>query len=46
MYANPKFAAAIDAADDKYTDMGTVKVSKAAISLEAIKARAGIETAV
>lgn len=43
LYANPKFAAAIDAADEKYTDMGTVKVSKPAISLDAIKARAGIE---
>lgn len=42
LYANPKFAAAIDAADEKYTDMGTVKVSKPAISLEAIKARINI----
>ena len=37
-----KFAAAIDAADDKYNSLGTVKVS--APSLEAIKARAGIDT--
>jgi hypothetical protein len=37
-----KFAAAIDAADDKYNSLGTVKVTKP--SLEAIKARAGIET--
>lgn len=46
LYANPTFAAAIDAADEKYTDMGTVKVSKPAISLDAIKARAGIAEAV
>ena len=37
-----KFASAIDAADDKYSSLGTVKVTKP--SLEAIKARAGIET--
>jgi len=35
-----KFAAAIDAADEKYAGLGTVKVTKP--SLEAIKARAGI----
>ena len=46
LYANPTFAAAIDAADEKYTELGTVKVAKPAISLDAIKARAGIETAV
>ena len=46
LYANPKFAAAIDAADEKYTEMGTVKVTKPAISLDAIKARAGITEAV
>lgn len=46
LYTNPKFAAAIDAADEKYTEMGTVKVSKPAISLDAIKARAGITEAV
>ena len=45
LYTNPKFAAAIDAADEKYTDLSTVKVSKAELSLDAIKARAGIETA-
>ena len=39
-----KFGAAIDAADAKYNSMGTVKVTKP--SLEAIKARAGIETEV
>jgi len=37
-----KFASAIDAADHKYNSLGTVKVT--APSLEAIKARAGIET--
>ena len=46
LYANPKFAAAIDAADEKYTELGTVKVAKPAISLDAIKARAGITEAV
>lgn len=41
LYQNPMFAAAIDAADEKYN---TVKVS--GLSLDAIKARAGIvETA-
>jgi len=45
LYANPVFAAAIDAADEKYTDLGTVKVSKAELSLDTIKARAGIEAA-
>jgi len=39
-----KFGAAIDAADAKYNSLGTVKVTKP--SLEAIKARAGIETEV
>ena len=39
-----KFGAAIDAADAKYNALGTVKVTKP--SLEAIKARAGIETEV
>lgn len=42
LYANPTFAAAIDAADEKYTDQGTVTVSKSELSLDAIKARAGI----
>jgi hypothetical protein len=37
-----KFGAANDAADAKYNSLGTVKVTKP--SLEAIKARAGIET--
>ena len=37
-----KFASAIDAADAKYSSLGTVKVTKP--SLDAIKARAGIET--
>jgi hypothetical protein len=37
-----KFAGAIDAADEKYSSLGTVKVS--APSLDAIKARAGIAT--
>lgn len=42
LYSNPKFAQAIDQAEEKYTEMSTVKVSKAEISLAAIKARAGI----
>jgi hypothetical protein len=37
-----QFTEAIDAADEKYTEAGTIKVSKPAISLEAIKERAGI----
>ena len=37
-----KFGAAIDAADEKYNSLGTVKVTKP--SLESIKARAGIAT--
>lgn len=46
LYLNPSFAQAIDQAEEKYTEMTTVKVSKAELSLEAIKARAGIvETA-
>lgn len=36
------FSAAIDAAEEKYAEMGMVRVTKPAISLEAIKARAGI----
>ena len=42
LYATPRFAAAIDAADGKYNGEKTVKVSKKkpAPSLEAIKARA------
>ena len=39
-----KFADAINTADAKYNSLGTVKVTKP--SLEAIKARAGIETEV
>jgi hypothetical protein len=35
-----QFAEAIDAAEEKYSDLGTVKVT--GISLDAIKARAGI----
>jgi len=42
LYSNPRFAVAIDAAEEKYTDLGTVKVSKSELSLDAIKARAGI----
>lgn len=42
LYANPKFAAAIDSADEKYTDLGTVRVAKSELSLDAIKARNGI----
>jgi hypothetical protein len=43
LYANPKFAEAIDAADAKYNGAQTVKVTKAKAtkpSMEAIKARA------
>ena len=39
LYKTPDYAAAIDAADSKYNDAGTVKV-KAAPSMDAIKARA------
>ena len=39
-----KFADVIDAADEKYTGVTTVKITKSALSLEAIKARAGITT--
>ena len=35
-----QFSAAIDAADEKYNGVGTVKVTKPAISLESLKARA------
>lgn len=38
-----KFNLAIDLAEEKYSDVGLVKVSKSALSLDAIKARAGIE---
>ena len=44
LYARAEFKAAIDAADEKYSTVGTVKVS--APSLEAIKARAGVTEAV
>lgn len=37
-----EFAEAIDTAYDKYSNKGTVRVTKPAISLDAIKARAGI----
>jgi hypothetical protein len=37
-----QFSEAIDAAEEKYTEAGTVKVSKSELSLDAIKARAGI----
>ena len=43
LYSNPKFTAAIDAADAKYNAVKTVKVTKAKAekpSMEAIKARA------
>jgi hypothetical protein len=43
LYQNPKFQAAIDAADAKYNGATTVKVTKAKTakpSIEAIKARA------
>lgn len=47
LYKNPKFTAAIDAADGKYNGEKTVKVSKPAAtkpSMEAIKARAAKKT--
>lgn len=44
IYKDSRFTAAIDAADAKYNGPTTVKVSKP--SLDAIKARAGIETEV
>ena len=37
-----QFKAAIDAADEKYTSLGTVRVAKSELSLDAIKARNGI----
>jgi hypothetical protein len=37
-----QFAEAIDSAEDKYANAGTVKVSKSELSLDAIKARNGI----
>ena len=40
LYKNAEYAAAIDAADAKYNDVGTVKVKGAKPSIEAIKARA------
>lgn len=39
LYATAKFAEAIDAAEEKYLHLGTVKVRKAELSLDAIKAR-------
>ena len=42
LYTN--FSAAIDAADKKYTEVGTVRVAKSELSLDAIKARNGIAT--
>ena len=42
LYANPKFAEAIDTAIDKYSVRDYVKVSKPELSLDTIKARAGI----
>lgn len=49
LYKNPKFQAAIDAADAKYNGAKTVKVTKAKAtkpSIEAIKARADAKEAV
>lgn len=40
-----QFSAAIDAADDKYNGVKTVKITKPAISLEALQARANAVTA-
>jgi hypothetical protein len=42
LYLIPKFAQVINEAEEKYMATGTVKVSKAELSLDAIKARAGI----
>lgn len=49
LYTNPKFTAAIDAADAKYNAVKTVKVTKAKAdkpSIDAIKARAKAKDAV
>lgn len=40
LYLKAEYREAIDAADSKYNDAGTVKVTAAAPSMEAIKARA------
>jgi hypothetical protein len=40
LYKNPEFAAAIDAADAKYNDAGTVKVKGTKPNMADIKARA------
>ena len=40
LYTNPEFAAAIDAADAKYNDAGTVKVKGTKPSMDEIKSRA------
>jgi hypothetical protein len=40
LYANPEYAAAIDAADVKYNTAGTVKVKGSKPSMDDIKARA------
>ena len=42
LYTN--FSAASDAADEKYTEVGPVRVAKSELSLDAIKARNGIAT--
>lgn len=42
LYNVPKFAEAIDAAIEKYSVRDYVKVSKSELSLDSIKARAGI----
>ena len=41
--SEPKFAHALSEANEKYNGLGVVRVNKTEISLEAIKARAGIE---
>lgn len=43
LYLNAEYAAAIDAADVKYNDAGTVKVTGNKPSLDAIKARASAQ---
>lgn len=40
LYQNAEYKEAIDAADTKYNDAGTVRVNASAPSMEAIKARA------
>lgn len=45
LYLNAEYAVAIDAADVRYNDAGTVKVTSTKPSLDAIKARAAAKDA-